>query len=122
MLGRRVAITGLTIYDGYPQHLAMCPGEALRVHLKGRKLVSGPPPRAEGPDILLPREQELQEADTAVLASLLHAQQYKLVRQPLLAQLAVVKLAKAGERLDRVLCGVVVPGDVVVVQEGKEPS
>src|SRR5262249_20101793 len=40
----------------------------------------------------------------------------------LLAHLAVVKLAEAGERLDRVFCGVIVPGDVVVVHEGEEPA
>src|SRR5207249_2183049 len=81
-----------------------------------------PPPLVESPDILLPREQELEEADAAVLAGLLDAQQHEVVRQPLLAHLAVVKLAKACERLDRVLCYVVVPGDVVVVQEGEEPA
>src|SRR5271166_6645697 len=57
-------------------HLAVRPGEAVRVDLDCRRLVTVPPDLAESPDILLSREQELEEAYAAVLAGLLHAQQH----------------------------------------------
>src|SRR4051812_21367811 len=100
----------------------MRPGEALRIHLKGRRLVPGSPPLAEGGNILIPREQKLEEPYAAVLAGLLHAQQDKVFQQPLLAHLAVVEFTKASESLDRVLRRVVVPGCSVVVQEREESA
>ena len=47
------ASRGLALGDGSLQRLAMGPGEAVGVNLKGRRLISSPPPHAGGCDILL---------------------------------------------------------------------
>ena len=60
-----------------------------------------------------PREEELEEADAAVLAGLVDAQQDEVVGEPFLSHLAIGDLAVVGERLDRVLGVVVVPGHAV---------
>ena len=62
---------------------------------------------AEGLDILLLREEELEEADTSVLAGLLDAEQHEVIRYSLLAHLAVSCPPEACERLDGVLGGIV---------------
>ena len=77
---------------------------------------------AERLHILLPREEELEKANTAVLAGLVDAQQHEVVREPVLSHLTVSDPSVVGERLDRVLGVVVVPGDPVVVEEREEPA
>src|SRR5262249_21396538 len=111
---------GLLVAFAFGGLLAVLSGEAFGVDLKGRTPLLLAPPLAEHGDIFLPRKEELQEADTAVLARLVDAQEDEVIRQPSLRQLAVRDPAVVGERLDRVLGVVVVPGHAVVAEECEE--
>src|SRR3954447_24186761 len=83
--------------------------KALRVNLKGRRWILLAPTTPVGIDILLLREEELEEADAPVHAGLLDAEEHEVVRQALLAHQAVTEPPIVRERLNRVLSGIVVP-------------
>src|SRR5262249_17453007 len=112
-VGSRTAIPSLT--HAIAGSAVVRPGEALRVGLKVCRTPFLSPPLAESNDIGLSREQEFKEADAAVLAGLVDAQQDEVVREGVLPHPAVGDPAVVSERLDRVL-GVVVPRDAIVVQ------
>ena len=64
-------------------------GDTLRVDFEAGPPLLPSPSLAERLDILLLREQELEEADAAVLAGLVDAQQDEVVGEPPLPHLAV---------------------------------
>src|SRR5262249_19455877 len=94
--------------------------KALRVSLKCRRWILLAPSAPVGIDILLLREEELEEADAPVLAGLLNAEKHKIIRQALLAHQAIREPSIVRERLNCLLCGIVVPGHPVMIQEREQ--
>ncbi len=74
------------------------------------------------PNIVLPREEEVEKVQALVLACLAHAQQDQVLVDPLHRGEALNPPPQAGKRLDRMLGIVVVPGNPIVLEKGEEAA
>jgi hypothetical protein len=82
-----------------------------------------PPPcaprRAERIDVTLSRKEEPQETDAPIATSVTETEQHQVVGQACFLHNPDCVLAVVGEALDGVLRVVVVPGNAIMLDEGK---